>query len=271
MAAGRCRPRRGRIFRRFAALVHTAAQTGYTKEADTYVRGRPDYPPQLDRWLLDALRLGPGRTVADVGAGTGKFTSRLLATGANVIAVEPVDAMRARIPAHERLRVQAGTAEATGLPGASLDALVCAQSFHWFASRASLDEFARVLKPGSRLGLVWNVRDESVDWVAAITRMIDPYEGDAPRYWKQTWRQGFPHPAFTPLEEATFTHAHIGPPEQVIIARTLSTSFIAALTEAERRHVREQLAQLIATHPALRGQATVSYPYKTHAFMAVRR
>ena len=46
---------------------------------------------------------------------------------------------------------------------------------------------------------------------------------------------------------------------------------IAALPEAERRHVREQLAQLIATHPALRGQATVSYPYKTHAFMAVRR
>ena len=126
------------------------------------------------------------------------------------------------------------------------------------------------MKPGARLGLVWNVRDESVDWVAAITRVIEPYVGDAPRYWKQTWRQGFPHPAFTPLEETTFTHAHIGPPEQEFIARTLSTSFIAALPEDERRHVREQLAQLIATHPALRGQATVSYPYKTHAFMAVR-
>ena len=251
-------------------MVHTAAQTGFTKEADAYVRGRPDYPPELDGWLVDALRLGPGTAVADVGAGTGKFTPKLLATGANVIAVEPVDAMRARIPAHERLSVQAGTAEATGLPSAALDALVCAQAFHWFASRASLDEFAHVMKPGARLGLVWNVRDESVAWVAAITRVIEPYEGDAPRYWKQTWRQSFPHPAFTPLEETTFTHAHVGPPEQVIIARTLSTSFIAALPEAERQHVREQLMQLIATHPALRGQATVSYPYKTHAFMAVR-
>ena len=251
--------------------VHAAARQGFEKHADAYARGRPDYPAALGGWLRAALGLGHGRAVADVGAGTGKFTPKLLATGANVIAVEPVDAMRARIPAHERLRVQAGTAETTGLPGASLDALVCAQAFHWFATRTSLDEFARVMKPGARLGLVWNVRDESMDWVAAITRVIEPYEGDAPRYWKQTWRQSFPHPAFTPLEETTFTHAHVGPPNQVIIARTLSTSFIAALPEAEREHVREQLMQLITTHPALRGQATVSYPYETHAFMAERR
>ena len=253
--------------------VHKAAQQGFEKEAQAYARGRPDYPAALSAWLAQALGLGPGREVADVGAGTGKFTALLANTGATVVGVEPVDAMRAKIDAVQLppLRAVAGTAQAIPLPSGTLDAVVCAQAFHWFATREALDEFHRVLRPGGKLGLVWNVRDESVDWVAAITRMIDPYEGDAPRYWKQTWRQGFPHPAFTPLEETTFTHAHIGPLEQVIIARTMSTSFIAALPEAERRHVREQLAQLIATHPALRGQATVSYPYKTHAFMAVRR
>jgi SAM-dependent methyltransferase len=121
--------------------------------------------------------------VADVGAGTGKFTPLLAATGADVIAIEPVDAMRAQIVARQpTVRALPGTAQALGLPGASLDAIVCAQAFHWFADRAALDEFARVLKPGARLGLVWNVRDESVDWVAALTRIMTPYEGDAPRF-----------------------------------------------------------------------------------------
>ena len=254
-------------------MVHSSAQTGYSQhaQAQTYASSRPDYPPALADWLTGTLQLAPGSTVADVGAGTGKFTPRLLATGAEVIAVEPVAAMRERIAQHAQLRVVAGTAEATGLGDATLDAVVCAQSFHWFASRASLDECARVLRPGGRLGLVWNVRDESVDWVAEITRLIEPYEGDTPRFWKQTWRDAFPHPAFGPLAESTMGHVHEGPPEQVIVGRTLSTSFIAALPEAERARLRAELQALIARHPALRGQAVVRYPYQTHTFVCTRR
>ena len=254
-------------------MVHTSAQTGYSQDAQaqTYANSRPDYPPALAGWLTGTVQLAPGRTVADVGAGTGKFTPRLLATGAEVIAVEPVAAMRERIAPHARLRVVAGTAEATGLGNASLDSVVCAQAFHWFASRATLDEFARVIRPGGHLGLVWNVRDESVDWVAAITRLIEPYEGDTPRFWKQTWRDAFPHPAFGPLAESTMGHAHEGPPEQVIVGRTLSTSFIAALPAPERTRLQAELEALIATHPALRDQAVVRYPYQTRAFVCTRR
>ena len=247
------------------STVHTAAQQGYSRHADAYASGRPDYPGALQDWLRDALGLGPARTVADVGAGTGKFTPLLLATGANVVAVEPVDAMRARIAPHERLRVQAGKAEATGLGSGSLGAIVCAQAFHWFSSRATLDEFARVLKPGGRLGLVWNVRDESVDWVAELTTIITPYEGDAPRFYKGDWRKPFPHPGFSPLVETRLTHEHVGPPQQVIVDRFMSISFIAALPDAERAKVRAQIEALIARHPALRGQDTVRFPYITLA------
>lgn len=250
--------------------LHTAAQAGFTNRADAYARGRPDYPAALDAWLRDALQLGPGRHAADVGAGTGKFTPRLLATGADVVAVEPVDAMRARIAPHERLRVQAGTAESTGLAAASQDAIVCAQAFHWFAHRAALDEFARVLRPGGQLGLVWNVRDESVDWVAELMRIVTPYEGDAPRFYKGDWLRAFPHPAFGPLHETVFEHAHEGPPAQVIVDRFMSVSFIAALPAPEQAAVRQQIEALIDTHPALRGQATVRLPYQTRAFVCVR-
>ena len=89
----------------------------------------------------------------DVGAGTGKFTTLLATTGATVVGVEPVDAMRAKIDALQlpTVRAVAGTAQAIPLPSGKLDAVVCAQAFHWFATREALDEFHRVLRPGGRL------------------------------------------------------------------------------------------------------------------------
>ena len=251
--------------------VHAAARQGFEKQAAAYARGRPDYPAALGGWLRAALGLGPGRAVADVGAGTGKFTPLLTATGADVVAVEPVAAMRAQLQdAQPAVRALPGTADALPLADAALDAIVCAQAFHWFATRAALDEFARVLKPGGRLGLVWNVRDESVDWVAELTRITTPYEGDAPRFHKGSWRQAFPHPGFGPLQECVFAHTHQGPPQQVVVDRFMSVSFIAALPAGEQAEVRRQIEALIATHPALRGQAEVRFPYRTRAFVCVR-
>ncbi|MBU6502391.1 MAG: methyltransferase domain-containing protein [Burkholderiales bacterium] len=251
--------------------VHVAAQQGFTKEAQMYARGRPEYPPALASWLTGPVALAPGRSVADIGAGTGKFTSLLPATGADVVALEPVDAMRAQLQQHlPAVRALAGTAQSMPLAGGSLDAVVCAQSFHWFANQAALDEFHRVLRPGGKLGLVWNVRDESVDWVASLTAIVTPYEGNAPRFYTGDWRQPFPHPGFTELVEHRFEHRHVGAPQQVIVDRFLSVSFIAALAPAECALVRERIEALIATHPALRGRATVSCPYQTLAFHCTR-
>ena len=252
--------------------VHSAARQGFEKEAQTYARGRPDYPAALADWLRETLGIGPGRHVADVGAGTGKFSALLAATGAAVTAVEPVDAMRAGIEARQlpTVRAVAGTAQAVPLADGTLDAVTCAQAFHWFASRETLDEFHRVLRPGGRLGLVWNVRDESVDWVAALTAIVTPFEGDAPRFYKGDWRRPFPHPGFGGLVETRLPHEHVGPPEQVIVDRFMSVSFIAALPNAQRAQVREQIEELIATHPALRGREAVRFPYTTLAFHCER-
>jgi SAM-dependent methyltransferase len=251
--------------------IHDAALQGFSREAGTYGRGRPEYPAELAQWLTGTLHLGAGRTVADVGAGTGKFTRLVAATGARTIAVEPVAAMRAQLAALSGVQALDGTAQALPLPAASLDAIVCAQAFHWFARTEVLDEFARALRPGGVLGLVWNVRDESVDWVAAITRIITPYEGDAPRFYKGDWRRPFPHPAFGELAQAPFAYEHVGPPQQVIIDRFMSVSFIAALPPAQQATVRGELEALIASHPALRGQPVVRFPYSTLAFHCTRR
>ena len=121
----------------------------------------------------------------------------LQATGAHVVAVEPVAEMRAQaIAANPGLETVAGTADAIPLADLSIDAVVCAQSFHWFATPQALVEIDRVLRPGGSLGLIWNVRDESVPWIAALTALMAPYEKDTPRYTSGEWKDLFPAAGF---------------------------------------------------------------------------
>ncbi|WP_322029697.1 class I SAM-dependent methyltransferase [Paraburkholderia sp. J76] len=253
--------------------VHHSAEQGYTPAAaDLYVRGRPDYPPEVNAWLRETLGLAAGATVVDLGAGTGKFTRRLLETGAHVIAVEPVAAMRAKLAAAlPEVDTRAGTAEALPLDDASVEAVVCAQAFHWFANAASLAEILRVLKPGGRLGLIWNLRDASVEWVARLDAIVNRAEGDTPRYYTGQWRNAFPFAGFGPLHEQRFMQGHTGSPEDVIIARVKSTSFIAALPSGEQARIEAELRALIDSEPQLRGKTLVTVPYGTAAFHCVKQ
>lgn len=255
-----------------AMTLHPTATTGFSKAAQAYSRGRPDYPAETGGWLTDGVGIGPGTRVIDLGAGTGKFTTRLVDSGATVLAVEPVRPMLA-----ELVRTAPGAipviGSATDIPlaDASVDVVVCAQAFHWFATTAALDEIHRVLRPDGRLALIWNLRDTSVPWAARINDIVNRHEGDAPRFYRGDWRAVFPHPGFGPLEESQFANAHTGPADDVIIGRALSTSFISALPEAQRAAVEADLRQLINGDPALANRAEVSVPYRTHAFVARKR
>jgi ubiquinone/menaquinone biosynthesis C-methylase UbiE len=246
--------------------IHHMAARGFQAAAKAYVEGRPDYPLAIETWLADDLGLSAGKNAVDLAAGTGKFTPRLLATGAAVTAVEPVQAMLdeliRRCPEAE---AKVGTAQSIPLDDASIDAVVTAQAFHWFANVEALREIHRVLKPGGALGLVWNVRDESVPWVAALSRIMKPFEGDAPRYHSQQWRRVFPAEGFSPLIEKRFVNLHTGPPGKVIIDRVLSVSFMAALPPETQEQVRAQLMEVIAGHPELAGKDQVTFPYETLA------
>jgi SAM-dependent methyltransferase len=251
--------------------INSAAAAGFAAGAREYAAGRPEYPVGIEDWLRDDLALAPGRWALDLGAGTGKFVGCLRATGASVVAVEPVKEMRATlVAANPDVVALAGTAERIPFPEAFFDAIVCAQSFHWFATGPALAEMRRVLKIGGALGLVWNVRDESVGWVADLTRLLAPYEGGTPRFGSGRWRERFPAEGFSALKERRFSHAHVGPSERVIVDRTLSTSFIAALASEERDKVAARVRELIAATPELAGKAEVAYPYETWAFSCAK-
>jgi SAM-dependent methyltransferase len=252
-------------------VVHKAAQVGFSTQAGTYTQGRPDYPGEISGWLATTLKIAPDSTVIDLGAGTGKFTRLLQPLTSSLIAVEPVEAMRLEFARNvPDVKIIEGTAQAIPLDDESADALVCAQAFHWFAHSTALAQMHRVLKPDGRLGLIWNVRDESVDWVAAITEIITPYEGDTPRFHTGQWRQPFDGRYFSQPEVTCFNYTHSGSPEAVIMDRFLSVSFIAALPAEDKAAVTAQLRTLIQTHPALRDRDTIAFPYQTQAWASRR-
>ena len=129
---------------------------------DDYRRYRPGYPGALTRWLIAEAGLDAGDVVADIGAGTGLLTRDLLAAGLAVQAVEPNAPMRAAAEAdlghYPGFASVDGSAEATGLPEASVRLITAAQAYHWFVPEAARAESIRVLAPGGHAALIWNVR-----------------------------------------------------------------------------------------------------------------
>ena len=230
-----------------SSRIHPVAARGFADVGDVYERSRPAYPPDAVATLFRVTGVGPGTDVVELGPGTGKLTRLIVAAGARVVAVEPVRGMRRKLAqAVPGVRVVDGTAEATTLPSASAGAVLAAQAFHWFDGEAALAETHRVLRPGGTLGLMWAIRDESVPWVAELSRLIEPYEGDVPRYRRMGWRSAFEETAlFSPLQETQLRYDQEMDPRR-LADRLSSMSFIAVLDEEERERLLRRAGELVS-------------------------
>jgi ubiquinone/menaquinone biosynthesis C-methylase UbiE len=246
---------------------HAEQARSFDRVAGAYQNARPSYPAAALEWVLEAA---PGRRVVDLAAGTGKLTEVLVAAGADVTAVEPLANMRAELQrALPSVRALDGTAEQMPLPDASADAVFVGQAFHWFDAPAALAEIARVLVPGGALGLVWNLRDERVPWVAdltvalrgaadvlAVSRGISerPLESDR---FTAAERREFPNPV--PFDRARLREW------------AASTSRIAVLPEGEREAALDDVVRVADEHPALANRHTFDMPFVALAVRATRR
>ncbi len=221
--------------------------------ADAYERARPSYPEEAVGWLVP-----PGaRRVADVGAGTGKLTRQLCARGLDVVAVEPIRQMRDQlIRAVPGVPVLAGTAEQIPLPGASVDAVLLAQAWHWVDPVRALPEVARVLRPGGWLGLVWNVRDESVGWVAELGRIMRP--GGEPAHDRAP---DLGPPFGEPERRLVRWVGHLTP--ERLLDLVCSRSYVITQPPAQRAAILAGVRRLLVTHPALAGRRDIALPYLT--------
>ena len=240
--------------------ARAARAASFGAVADDYERARPDYPEEAVAWLAGE----PPRDVVDLGAGTGKLTRQLVAAGHRVVAVDPSEQMLARLEAATlRVRALVGSAERIPLADASADAVTVAQAFHWFDHAVALPEIARVLRRGGTLGLVWNMRDEAVPWVAQLSRLLGnerltQFEIEAAIGGAEL---------FGSVERASFRHAQ-RLDRELLLALVSSRSFCATREPAERGRILAAVGRLF---DAVSASGTVALPYVTEAFRASRR
>lgn len=226
--------------------------------ADVYERARPGYPAEAVAWIAQQLDLRAGRTVLDLGAGTGKLSRSLLKTGARVIAVEPGDAMRAElaraVPEAEAVR---GSAERIPLPDGSVDAITVGQAFHWFRYDEAMPELRRVLRPAGGVALLWNNRDPEAPLQREISELIAPFVptgrasiGDSSRHLAES-------DLFGPIEERRFRFVQALDADGVV-QRIGSISFVAAAAAEQRAQLEQKLRDLVASKGG-----SVEFPYVT--------
>ncbi len=153
----------------------------FSENAAVYEDARPGYPSALVDQLIADADVTATSSVAEIGAGTGKFTRLLVERGLHVTALEPGEAMRRQAPAMPNVTWTNGTFSETGLGDESQDWAVAAQSFHWAKPNTDLPELRRVLKPGKRLTVFWNDRQNEraavlQETVAIISRIVPEYD-----------------------------------------------------------------------------------------------
>lgn len=238
--------------------IDEVAARGFQAGAAAYEAARPGYPPEAISLLKSTLGINRRKRVCDLAAGTGKLTRELLGTGAEVVAVEPVTAMRRRLEdVLPEVDVVEGTAEDIPLLDRSVDAVTVGQAFHWFDADLALEEIARVLRRGGGLALIWNVRDERTPWVAEMSRLIHWHERTVSRYQHTDWAEVVARSGrFTPLGqeyvdwEQPLTRAQLAD-------RVRSISYIAAMPEARREQMAADVVSLVS-----RMEEPIVLPYR---------
>ena len=237
-------------------MIDPAAAT-FEQFAAEYDFGRPSWPAEA----VASVGLPRDADVADLGAGTGKLTRALLGQFDHVVAIEPLDGMRALIPSEAT--VLAGTAEAIPLPDGSIDGVFCGESFHWFDWPHALPEIGRVLRPGGHLAMLWNRGEAS--WPAAVEKILERVS-DSPgekRYHAYAWRDAFEGSVFEPLRHEVFPHEQ-DVTRDVLVARIGSWSNFTTRPAEEREALLAEIRDGL-TEPSYRVRL------ETHAWATSRR
>ena len=233
--------------------------------AADYERARPSYPPEAIDTLRTEAGIGPDRRVCDLAAGTGKLTRLLVATGVDVVAVEPVAGMRAQLAeVLPEIDVLDGTAEAIPLDDASVDAVTVAQAFHWFKFEPALAEIQRVLRPGGSIAILFNQRDERVPWVKTWNDVIEWHSRRIAYYQNTDWtallqQNGFRDVGYRSTEwDQPLTR-------DLLASRVRSVSYIADESASVQQEYVDSVLALVDGF-----DTTFPLPYVTHVWFARR-
>ena len=207
--------------------------------------------------------VGPGARVCDLAAGTGKLTRLLVATGAQVVAVEPVAGMRAElVAATPGVEAIDGVAEHIPLADASVDTVTVAQAFHWFHFDDALAEIKRVLRPGGHLAILFNQRDERAGWVKEWNEVIQWHQRRVAFYQRSDWRSLLTGAGLRDVRHHAIEWAQ-SIDRDLLAARVRSVSYIAQAPAAEQQQYVDRVIALVEGF-----DEPFDLPYVTHLWTA---
>lgn len=241
----------------------------FSTRVDNYVRYRPGYPPAVVALLREECGLNGSSVVADLGSGTGILAELFLREGCRVYGVEPNRDMRA---AGERLlrdypdfHSLDATAEETTLAGRSVDFITAGQSFHWFDRPRARTEFARILRPGGWLVIIWNERrTDTTPFLRAYEQLLHAYGTD----YAQVMHQNVDESSLRPFFGAAGFRLKTFDNRQVfdfdgLRGRVLSSSYVPEPGDPRHAPLLRRLAAIFDAHQ-LNGR--VSFDYETKVY-----
>jgi SAM-dependent methyltransferase len=243
--------------------------------AAQYARFRPGYAEAAIRWCLAPVSEAQPVRVVDLGAGTGILTGALARLGAEVIAVDPDQAMLAELRRQlTGVRAMEGSAEELPLPDQSVDAVLCGQALHWFDLDRALPEIGRVLTPGGVLAGLWNVDDDRVGWVAGLAAITK--SGVTLSRWRATPKGETEQRVlrvgsswFAPVEEGEFGNAQVQSADS-LVAAIATHSRVLVMDEAQRATTLATVRDFLDRQPET-SAGEFALPMVTAALRAVRR
>ena len=155
----------------------------------------------------------------------------------------------------------------SAFPDESFSAVICAQSFHWFANATSVSEISRVLQPGGKYGMIWNHRDSSVPWVRAMQDIIDPFvkQKDMPTDPRELkWMESLNNSGkFTSVERNTVFRTYLEGDMDAILSVVMCISAISQSSKEKRVEVEAKIRDILTNHPDLKGTKVYKLPYIT--------
>lgn len=309
--------------------AHATAVNAYNINHGSYDAYRPSYDARIVDPFLVELGLATitangefiadhGKTILEIAVGTGKFTRNLIKHGwghGNLKVMDPsqgmLDLCRENFPELGTDDIVLGSSYQLPIPDNSVDAVIVAQAFHWFADDASLAEIHRVLKPKGKLGLIWNfeyanpLADVSssdaryidggaanfadviqaptarevvaayfnpASWLKRCCEYIYLLEGGVPQYRQGKWRQIFlVTPLFTIKRPELFLLGVNVQSDDEVIEYWLTRLFITKLPPKDQQRVRDTLRQILDESTGDLDRSRLVKPVGAHAVICEKR
>jgi ubiquinone/menaquinone biosynthesis C-methylase UbiE len=239
----------------------------FSDRVENYAKFRPNYPDALIRFVQE--RLAAPAPIADIGSGTGILSDQLLGAGYTVFGVEPNEPMRLegehRLGRRPGFQSVAGTAESTTLAPGSVQAITCAQSFHWFDRTKTQPEFKRILRAPNLVLLIWNERS-SEDLMEEYDRILEESTPDYRRVSQRNISDADVAEFFAPAPVELFRFPHAQRLNQeAFIGRVLSSSYVPNVGQPGHDTVMEKMGAFFEKHAQA---GSLDFLYQTRVYLA---